>query len=360
MKRAILYILMMVSLVYGNDKENVFPIPLGKELRIHFWVSVFTHYSVLHRIIHDEDAPERIYRVIDLGSIDPEWRVSGEILEAMVDAEVERFVLILKKLGDESTDYDRLSTEERRIVKMFGSPPDRRVFKRASHRVHVQEGIRERFAASIRRSQQYLDDIRSIFEEEGLPLEIAYLPHVESSFHPDARSKDGAVGLWQFTRGTGIQYLRIRGDVDERRDPILSTQAAARHLKTNYRVLGNWPLALTAYNYGLNGMRRIVRRWGTRDLGTIIDKHSSRRFGYASKNFYLEFLAAVRVAENPDAYFEDDDNPLLPRLKKFVIPPPFEPSMVPVPQPVCDSVGNDDPVIHESRDENTGLPCRVM
>ena len=257
--------------------------------------------------------------------------------------------------------YENLTREERRIFRMFGSPADRRVFARASHRVHVQEGIRERFLASVHRSREYLEDIRAILEGEGLPPEIAYLPHVESSFHPEARSKDGAVGLWQFTRGTGIQYLRIEGDVDEREDPILSTRAAARHLKGNHRALGNWPPALTAYNYGLNGMRRIVRRWDTKDLGRIIEGHRSRRFGYASRNFYLEFIAAVRVAENAHAYFRRDEDTLSPRLKRFAIPCPFEPSRIPMDPPVCDSAGDEEPSVPDGTGiPGRGAPCRVM
>ena len=125
----------------------------------------------------------------------------------------------------------------------------------------------------------------------------------KSSFNPHAYSKYGAVGIWQFTRATGKRYLKIGRDVDERRDPILSTRAAAKLLRTNYRALGSWPLAIMAYNRGLAGIRRAVQKLKTKDAVTIIRNYSSRRFGFASKNFYPEFLAAVRIAQNTASYF---------------------------------------------------------
>ena len=82
------------------------------------------------------------------------------------------------------------------------------------------------------------------------------LPHVESSFNAAAYSKVGAAGLWQFMRSTGRRYMRVDDAVDERLDPYRSTEAAAQLLAYNYRVLGSWPLALTAYNHGAAGMRR--------------------------------------------------------------------------------------------------------
>jgi membrane-bound lytic murein transglycosylase D len=78
-------------------------------------------------------------------------------------------------------------------------------------------------------------------------VDLAYLPHVESSFNPKAYSKFGAAGMWQFTRSTGKQYMTVSYAVDERRDPILSSRAAARLLKRNFKKFQNWPMAITAY-----------------------------------------------------------------------------------------------------------------
>jgi membrane-bound lytic murein transglycosylase D len=140
-------------------------------------------------------------------------------------------------------------------------------------------------------------------DEMGLPRELASLPHVESSFNPKAYSKVGAAGLWQFTRSTGRRFMRIDHIVDERMDPFKATVAAARLLENNYAVTGTWPLALTAYNHGAAGMRNAARRMGTTDIATILRKYRSRTFKFASRNFYVAFLAAVDVEKNADKYF---------------------------------------------------------
>ena len=181
----------------------------------------------------------------------------------------------------------------RRVVRSVRARLTRRGIP--SHRIKVQRGISERFAAGVRRSGRYMAHMRKIFSARGLPVELTYLPLVESSFRNDARSFRGAVGMWQFMPSTGRLYMRVTRLVDERRDPLDATRAAARLLQDNYRELGTWPLAVTAYNHGRAGMRRAVRRLGTRDIVTIIRRYRGRTFKFASKNFYAEFLAAVHI-----------------------------------------------------------------
>ena len=129
------------------------------------------------------------------------------------------------------------------------------------------------------------------------------LPHVESSFNPAAYSKVGAAGLWQFMRSTGRRYMRIDNAVDDRLDPFRSTEAAAQLLAYNYRLLGTWPLALTAYNHGAEGMRRARETLGTDDIVKIVRNYKGRTFGFASRNFYVSFLAALEIDRNPEKYF---------------------------------------------------------
>ena len=137
----------------------------------------------------------------------------------------------------------------------------------------------------------------------GLPRELAALPHVESSFNTYAYSKVGAAGMWQFMRGTGRRFLRIDAAVDERLDPYRATEAAASFLEQNYIVLGSWPLALTAYNHGPGGMKRAQEQLGTSDIVTIVRKYNSRSFGFASRNFYVAFLAALEIDSDPEKFF---------------------------------------------------------
>jgi membrane-bound lytic murein transglycosylase D len=111
--------------------------------------------------------------------------------------------------------------------------------------------------------------------------------------------------LWQFMRGTGRVFLKINYLVDERRDPLAATVAAARLLKQNFEKLQAWPLAITAYNHGVNGMKRAVETVGSRDISEIIRKYESPSFQFASKNFYACFLAASDIARSPETYFRD-------------------------------------------------------
>jgi membrane-bound lytic murein transglycosylase D len=140
-----------------------------------------------------------------------------------------------------------------------------------------------------------MQDLQTIFKAYNLPTELAYLPHVESSFNARAHSKAGAVGLWQFTRNTGRNFMTIDNVLDDRYDPLLASHAAAKLLKKNYTKLGSWPLALTAYNYGRAGMVRALRQQKTYE--NIFRNHKTNIFKFAARNFYSEFLAALKIAK---------------------------------------------------------------
>jgi membrane-bound lytic murein transglycosylase D len=142
----------------------------------------------------------------------------------------------------------------------------------------------------------------------------------ESLFNPKARSRAGAYGAWQFLQGTGKEYLHINRIVDERRDPIVSTDAAARMLRKNLRMLRRWPLALTGYNYGPNGMLRAAKETGTYDLTKILQRWKSKRFKFASRNYYASFLAALEVMTRRARYFPDSKLPKPVRFDTVPLP----------------------------------------
>ncbi len=286
----------------GAEEHPLFPVPDGMALRIQFWINVFTLYSNHQMIIHDTDNPERIYKIVDFRAYSPDGRGNRNERSKVLEREKDKVISILKKLGTVNQD-DSLSREELRISRLFGTKPTKNTFVRAAQSVRIQDGMRETFLDGLVRSGKYLAEVKAILKKQGLPEELAYLPHIESSFNPNAQSKYGAMGMWQFTRTTGREYLMIRTEMDERRDPYLSTEAAARHLQMLYRNLRSWPLAVTAYNHGLSGIRNAVRRVGTTDLGKIIQEYQNRNFGFASKNFYAEFMAAVWISENASQYF---------------------------------------------------------
>lgn len=170
----------------------------------------------------------------------------------------------------------------------------------AAERVRAQRGTRERFMKGLEISRRYDRQFRKIFRDAGLPEDLALLPHVESSFQPSARSSAGAVGMWQFTKGAAKTFMP-GGRVDLCLDPVASAKGAASYLSYAYGKLGDWPTAITSYNHGIGGMRRAQTQVG-RDFVRIVKTYQSPAFGFASRNYYAQFLAAREIASNPMQY----------------------------------------------------------
>lgn len=283
---------------------HVFP-SAGLEDRIEFWKNIYSKYGRRQVVFHDRESVGLIYRVKSF-SEDPDssW-AEYRRQEDWSDAQLKEIALHLKQLAGDLS-LARRSDDHEDLAEAFkdagiGLTPERLL--RAADNVRAQRGIKEKFEAGVVRSGLYLAYIRQAFREEGVPEELAFLPHVESSFDYTAYSKVKAAGLWQFMPSTGRAYkLRVDSLVDERFDPIGATHAAARFLRDNYRALGSWPLALMAYNHGRNGMLRAKALYGL-DYLAITRNHQSPAFGFASRNFYSEYLAALLIASNHNHYF---------------------------------------------------------
>jgi membrane-bound lytic murein transglycosylase D len=158
------------------------------------------------------------------------------------------------------------------------------------------------------RGAQYLPMIQEIFRDEGLPLDLAYVPLIESGFKTNALSRAKAKGIWQFMRGTGLENgLSYDWYLDERSDPEKATRAAAKYLKTLYGQFGDWHLALASYNGGPGRVQRAMARSGKKDFWTLT---SSRRYLPRETRDYVPLiLAAVVVAKNPAQYGLVVDSP---------------------------------------------------
>jgi membrane-bound lytic murein transglycosylase D len=190
---------------------------------------------------------------------------------------------------------EELGPEAESVSQAWGCPCPSDVLLRAADNIRVQQGLRQKVGEGLRRARKLLPRILAILREHKLPMELAALPMVESSYDPQAYSKAGAVGLWQFIRSTGKQYLTITRKRDDRRDPIRATEAAAHFLRHNYEALGSWPLAIIAYNHGREGILTARAAVGSSAIEEIIARYTGPRFGFASRNFYAEFLAALEV-----------------------------------------------------------------
>ncbi|MDG2334154.1 MAG: LysM peptidoglycan-binding domain-containing protein [Myxococcota bacterium] len=290
-------LLLAASLGHGVERETaLFVEPPGLEPDIQFWMQIYTEVDSESGLLHD-------YRNIDVvyGEIDLPRGLSTKAEDRYLEKEKDHYRKILKTLA--TGKRTKLSPEEKRVLALFPPGVSNKELKAHVKRIRFQQGQADRFRAGLVRSGAYADHIQEILGEMGLPPQLAALPHVESSYSPEAYSRIGASGLWQFTRATGRRFMRVDQIVDERRDPYKSTAAAARLLAQNLRATGSWPLAITAYNHGASGMRRASRKLGHKNIEKIIREYKSRRFGFASRNFYVEFIAASRIAEDPEAFF---------------------------------------------------------
>lgn len=276
-------------------ESNHFVRPAELEPDIAFWRRVYTEVTTEGGLLHDPEDLSVVYEAVTFPSdIAPKQR------SKRIDDAKKKYSRILDRLASGAED---LGEEELRVQALWPKGTRRSRFEQASEEVRFQLGQADRFREGLVRSGAWRDHIADTFERMGLPRELAALPHVESSFNTYAYSKVGAAGMWQFMRSTGRRFLRIDAAVDERLDPYRSTEAAARFLEQNYIVLGSWPLALTAYNHGPGGMRRAREQLGTSDIATIVRKYNSRSFGFASRNFYVAFLAALEIDSNPEKFF---------------------------------------------------------
>lgn len=297
MKRLVLALLSwctVVAPVLAADDD--FPRPPELEPAVAFWTRVYTEVDTNAGLIHDRDNLAVVYEAIRL---DPDGSRRARI-QAVRDSK-EHYREILLRLAQGRR--EGLSEEERRVLALWPDGVTNARLKKAAYSIRFQLGQADKFRAGLVRSGAWEPHIRRTLEEMGLPQELAALPHVESSFNPDAWSRVGAAGLWQFTRSTGRRYMRIDHVVDERMDPFASSRAAARLLQHNYSVTGDWALAITAYNHGLAGIRRAVRQVGSDNIADLVGNYRSRSWGFASRNFYAAFLAAVEVDFHSERYF---------------------------------------------------------
>ncbi len=279
-----------------EGSSRALPLPPALEPNVRFWTRIYSEVDTQGGLIHDNQELDVIY-----GSLRFPSGASERERERQIDRSKRHYQEILRKLA--TGQRSGLTAEESRVLSRWPQGTSNASFRRATENLRFQLGQADKFRAGLIRQGAIKHDIEKTLIDHGVPRELVALPHVESSYNPAAYSRVGAAGLWQFMRSTGRLYLRIDTVVDERLDPFLASRAAARLLRDNYQRLDAWPLAITAYNHGPAGMARAVRALGTRDIGVIARRYQSRSFGFASRNFYSEFLAALEVDRNPEKYF---------------------------------------------------------
>ncbi|MDT8386517.1 MAG: transglycosylase SLT domain-containing protein [Thiogranum sp.] len=276
--------------------QDVFARPEALQPAIAFWTAVYSEIDSLAGFVHDNRDLGKVYETLRFN-----WYDSPTLQEQQINTAVERYRSALQSLANGKR--EDLDQNEQKVLALWGNDVEVATLSTAADNLRFQRGQADRLREGIVRAGAWEQHIYRTLRNAGLPEALAVLPHVESSYNPRVRSHVGAAGLWQFTRFTGRHYMRVDHVIDERLDPLVSTQAAARLLQRYHAKLGSWPLAITAYNHGLSGVRRAVRELGSTDLGDIVQQYQGPRFGFASRNFYAAFIAANDVVSNAEKHF---------------------------------------------------------
>lgn len=276
------------------------------DAQVRFWRRTYLEISSEQAFIHDTSNLAHVYQVVSSKAVEIE-KAKKEVRETLKE-------IVRLNAGRKSIDATRLSPKEQVLFEILGANEDPRAYEFAADRdrIRAQVGLKDRLENAFSISKQYLPRMEEMFIEEGVPPELTRLPFVESGFVAHARSKVGATGIWQFMPQTAMKDLRVTATIDERYDPLKATRAAARFLKSNYRQLNSWPLAIMAYHHGPGLVLMAIKKLGTRDPIRIIQNFKNPQFQFASQNYLFEFLAMLDVGTMRELFFKEEPSSKLP------------------------------------------------
>ncbi len=250
--------------------------------------------------------------------------------------------------------------------------------------------MRRQVSAMLGASNFYMPIFEQALESYGVPLELKYLPVIESALNPKAVSRVGATGLWQFMLATGKQYgLRVNSLVDDRRDPIRSSYAAARYLRDLHRIFNDWTLALAAYNCGPENVNRAIRRsGGQRDYWQIYPYLPAETRGYVpafiAANYIMTYYCehnicpmSASLPEHTDTIVVTRDLPmrqiaqvcdvdinmlreLNPQYRRDIVNGNSEPATLRMPIAACNKFAENEETIYSSRGNYYQAPRREV
>lgn len=278
-----------------NRITDDFDVPRAMRERVLFWMRVHSRFSNDMRVHHDRKNLSIVYGYSDFTSI---YRTSETKMKAFYAAsQIER--RILRQLRARILEAANLSqthlltpwekAELRALISRAGALTPKGVYDLLEN-IRSQTGQRDEFLAALTRSEKLLPFIESVFARMGLPVALARVPFVESSFNPRAQSKVGAMGVWQFMPETARQM--IGPNPEHWSDPLNQTWAAARLFRILRTMLPDWSTAITSYNSGAGRLKRLSQRYRTDSVVKLLDVHGGDTLGFAGKNFYAQFLSA--------------------------------------------------------------------
>lgn len=300
-----------------NRIRSDFKIPDYFRSAVKFWFSIYTQFTSQQVVIHDKDNVELIYNILDFSqlyqkkinlfaSIHLQSRLvndnSRNIKKRLRSMAVKKYSKFTK---EEKVIFDAIKKAKFKMPK--GYKAKKRFFNKLAKSVRVQTGQRDMIYKGIVNSLPFLPFIHKKFSEFKLPKELLAIALLESSFNTEAYSKAGASGVWQFIKYTGNIFMpKINRFQDYRNNPFISSLSAMQLLKENKMILSRWDLAVTAYNAGTKHLVRAKRKFKkvkNISLAYVLENYKHPHLGFASKNYYSEFLALVYVMAYKEVIF---------------------------------------------------------
>ena len=297
---------------YTHDGEGVkisetFSVPDSIARRYNFWRRIYSLWGKDQYVIHLAEYPEVVLEVLDgarLGSdLGPVARENQIKKVAKVERELYRKLLLA--MHNNRQNEERFTPAMKRVAQSMAHIKAPGKYLVAYQSLRLQRGQRDFIAGGLLIAPKYLPAIEKEFAAQGIPTDVARLAFIESSFNLKAQSKVGASGIYQIMPATGKQYLKMVDGIDERNDPIKASRAAAKLLRLNYALTGTWPLAITAYNHGVGGIRRATKAVHSQDIADLINRYQGNQFGFASKNFYAGFLGMLATLKDANRIFPE-------------------------------------------------------
>jgi membrane-bound lytic murein transglycosylase D len=297
---------------FSQDGESVrisenFKVPDSIARRYNFWRRIYSLWGKDQYVMHLSEYPEVVIEAYDVS------RVSQDVgpirrenmVKKVAKTQRDHYRKVLLQMHQFRHKPELFTPAMQRIARSMQHINDKDKYLTAYRSLRLQRGQRDFIANGLMTAPKYFPAIEAEFRAQNIPVEITRLAFVESSFNLMARSKVGASGVYQIMPATGRQYLKMHSGIDERNDPIKASRAAAKLLRLNYSLTGNWPLAITAYNHGVGGIKRAVRYCGTNDIAELINRYRGNQFGFASKNFYASFLGVLATLKDADKLFPE-------------------------------------------------------
>ncbi len=305
---------------YENKVNTNFKVPDYFYKSTRFWFSIYTQFDSRQVVIHDTDNLALVYHILDFGPLHKSniHRFAKSKLQTQLALEyTNKLKKTLTKLG--SSDFKRLSLEETQILNTISKarlvvPKNQKkkksFFLNLARNIRTQTGQRDKVYHGVLRSIPFLPFLHHQLDNFVLPREVLAIAFLESSFNTTAESKVAASGIWQFMPFISDHFMpNISANLDYRSNPVISSLAAFHLIKENKKILGRWDLAIPAYNSGTKHLLRAKRKYKNKDdfsLKYILDNYEHDHIGFASKNFYTEFLALVHVLAYKDRIYPLD------------------------------------------------------